>query len=106
MGKQISKRFLLIINLYTRLITRASQSNNVKKKFRLLELWQTGMTRFWIESFLPRADEFFAKKPHKSTAAILIKLVDLTSAFLIFGLGVASSIIMFLIELIFYHSLQ
>lgn len=46
-----------------------------------------------------RADKCLVKNPPKSTTAIPIKLMDLTSAFLLLGIGVGVSILVFLVEL-------
>lgn len=69
---------------------------------RLIELWQTGLTRHWIEHMSPSAYECFDRNPPKSTTSVPIKLVDLTSAFLIFGIGGGLSILIFLLELVRY----
>lgn len=68
---------------------------------RLTELWQTGLTRHWVKNMSPLADKCFDKHPPKSTTAVPIKLVDLTGAFLVLGLGTGMSLLTFLVEKVY-----
>ena len=68
----------------------------------LMELWETGLTNVWTENEIPKADQCFAKEV-KSSILIRpsrIKLVDLTSAFLILGIGSSLAILSFVMETI------
>ena len=66
-----------------------------------MEIWEFGlMDKFITDSFsIPNAEKCFAKKG-KSAKDVPIKLVDLTGAFLILGIGLGLGILCFLIELI------
>lgn len=66
-------------------------------------LWETGLTRYWVDHLTPkRADQCFPEKkdPNSSIVTNKIKLQDLTSAFLILGIGIGISVVCFLIEII------
>ena len=69
-------------------------------------MWEFGLQDHWVNEafFIPGADACFAKKK-VSTKLVPIKLVDLTSPFLILGIGLGLSLFCFLIELIVakYH---
>jgi len=67
---------------------------------RVLELWETGLVRFWINHLptIPKADECFAENKRNLSRPLPIKLTDLTSAFLILGIGVGLATLIFLLE--------
>lgn len=73
--------------------------------YRWMQLWETGLSRFWAKSLLPRADECFARNTGKVKEA-KIKLSDLTSAFFIFGVGMSASLGYFVLELSFFYCLN
>ncbi|KAK4012732.1 hypothetical protein OUZ56_024968 [Daphnia magna] len=68
----------------------------------LANLWETGLTNFWAyKVFLPsvpRADQCFVKSTHRVSRIVPIQLSDLTSAFLIFGIGMGLATLSFLLE--------
>ena len=66
-----------------------------------MQLWETGLLDKFVNDYfnVPNAEKCFSKK--KSSAKdVPIKLVDLTGAFLILGIGLGAGILCFLIELI------
>ena len=66
---------------------------------RFMDLWESGLARFWVKSVTPRADECLDTNRKKKTARqVPIRLVDLTSAFLILGIGLGSAIICLMLE--------
>ena len=67
-------------------------------------MWETGLARYWVKERVPKADECYrsADKIQKvSTREVPIHLHDLTSAFLILGIGIGLAALSFLLELIF-----
>jgi hypothetical protein len=75
----------------------------LRNSFRLVKLWESGLTYFWgnIAIGKNKATECFQKKRQKSSAQqVPIRLTDLTSAFLILGIGLGLAIIAFVHELI------
>lgn len=71
--------------------------------YRLVKLWESGLARFWVNTALglAKAAECFDSKRQKSSARqVPIRLSDLTSAFLILGIGLGLAIFCFLVELI------
>ena len=75
--------------------------------YRLQYLWETGLLTYWLrknyrqlnlDKCLAKSKESAAQKP--------IKLVDLTSAFLILGVGISVSIFTFLLELVYFKFCQ
>ena len=67
-----------------------------------MELWETGMSRVWVAADIGKADRCFAKKEKASTTIrmVRIKLEDLSSAFLILGIGIGLSLLCFLFEVL------
>ena len=71
------------------------------KELRAMRLWETGLARVWADELVPiSAHRCSAKKPKASTRQVGIKLVDLTSAFLILGIGFGLGLLSFLVEII------
>ena len=66
-----------------------------------MQIWEFALIeKFISDSFsIPNAEKCFAKKG-KSAKDVPIKLVDLTGAFLILGIGLGLGILCFFIELI------
>ena len=65
-------------------------------------MWEYGLLDHWgAEAFrIPNAEKCFVARRRKSTEALSIKLVDLTGAFLILGIGLCAGMLSFLFELI------
>ena len=66
-----------------------------------MDLWESGLLRFWIKELTPKAEECFASRKKESARQVPIRLPVLTSAFLILGIGVGLAILCFLLELIY-----
>ena len=65
-------------------------------------LWEFGLPGYWMKQATPKAEECFAsKKPGKSIRPVPIHLYDLTSAFLILGIGYGLSLLCFLLEIVY-----
>nr|CAH0105018.1 unnamed protein product [Daphnia galeata] len=87
---------------YSWLVKKGSPNSNVFSE-GLVRLWESGLTRFWSNSAigLAKAAECFDSKRQKtSVQQVPIRLLDLTSAFLILGIGIGLAIFCFLLELI------
>ncbi len=71
--------------------------------YRLVQLWETGLARFWVEKLVPRADQCFVRNEKAGTSAHMhlaaIQLEDLTSAFFILGTGISLALFTFVIEI-------
>ena len=75
--------------------------------FRLMDFFESGLLRFWAKSVIPRADECFATKKQSTSARLVpIRLVDLTSAVLILGVGLGLAVLTFLLEQIYSRILS
>ena len=75
--------------------------------FSLMDLFESGLVRFWVKEFVPiKATECFASKQTKSAHQVPIYLKDLTSAFVIFGIGVGLSTLSFTWEVAYYNFQQ
>lgn len=66
-----------------------------------MNYYETGLLRYEAKMAIPIADECFASKRRKDSKQQAIRLPDLTSAFLIFGIGTVLSLLTFLAELFF-----
>ena len=57
---------------------------------RLMDLWESGLMRYWINTqpTIPEADQCFADSKRRISRLSPIQLSDLTSAFLILGIGI------------------
>ena len=65
-----------------------------------MELWETGLSRFWLKQTQPKADECYAIESNRRSAKHTgINLVDVPSAFFILGAGSALAAAAFLSEI-------
>nr|CAH0107515.1 unnamed protein product [Daphnia galeata] len=70
----------------------------------VLDIYEFSLLRFWIKQLptIPNADECFANNKRKVVSGpVPIKLTDLTSAFLILGIGIGLATLVFLLETIY-----
>ncbi|XP_057374698.1 ionotropic receptor 93a-like isoform X2 [Daphnia carinata] len=84
-------------------LTKKGSSNTKLLNDGLVKLWESGISRFWAnnQTGLAKAAECFDSRRQKTSAQqVPIRLYDLTSAFLILGIGLGLAILCFLIELI------
>ncbi len=65
-------------------------------------MWEGGFVRYWVNHLptIPKADECFAENKHRVSRLVPIQLTDLTSAFLILGIGIGLATLTFLLETI------
>ncbi len=63
-------------------------------------LFESGLVRFWARDAVPLADECLATDKHK-TSVRKFRLQDLTSAFLIWGIGIGLAMLVFSLEHVF-----
>lgn len=70
-----------------------------------MQLAETGLILNWMSNipWFPKADECFAESSRKTAKITSIKLIDLTSAFFIFGVGIAFSALICFAELVFFY---
>ncbi len=68
----------------------------------MLQVWETGLGNFGVDQLTRGGEQCLTKKRKKSVRQAGIKLEDLTSAFLMLGVGVGLASICFLIEIITY----
>lgn len=74
---------------------------------RLMYVWETGLVPYWVQNVIPKAYACFDKNQQKTTSKPnAIKLVDLTSAFLILGVGLGLGIIFFIFEIMHYRLIR
>ena len=66
-----------------------------------MDLWESGLLRFWIKELTPQAEKCFAKRKKESARQVPIRLYHLVSAFLILGIGIGLAVLSFLIKLIY-----
>jgi hypothetical protein len=69
-----------------------------------MDLWESGLMLFWVKNLptIPKANECFADKKNQVSRLAPIQLSDLTSAFLILGIGLGLATLSFLVELIYF----
>nr|CAH0101184.1 unnamed protein product [Daphnia galeata] len=70
----------------------------------LMDLYESGIVRFWVKQLptIPKADECFANDKRRVVSRPApIQLTDLTSAFLILGIGIGLATLAFLLETIY-----
>ncbi len=73
--------------------------------FRIVRLWESGLVRFWVGDSIARADECFATNKNRKDVVrqVSIRLYELTSAFLILGIGLGLAILCFFTEILEYR---
>ena len=66
-------------------------------------MWESGLVDYWTKDVTPKAENCFAtKRPKKESIKLVpIHLYDLTSAFLILGIGIGLATLCFLLELVY-----
>ena len=67
---------------------------------RSMEMWQSGLSRKWKRNFEPPRVEVCLAKGVGRIEGKSIRLVDLTSAFLVLGIGSLISLFSFFCELV------
>ncbi|KAI9553418.1 hypothetical protein GHT06_021322 [Daphnia sinensis] len=101
---KMSKKLPLSTGYYFWLFKKNSSYTNAHSK-RLLELWETGLTNFWVYNLFPpttpRAEQCFVESTRRVSRRAPIQLSDLTSAFLILGIGTGLAVLSFLTELLY-----
>ncbi|KZS18969.1 Uncharacterized protein APZ42_014744 [Daphnia magna] len=101
---KISKPLPLSTGYFFWLFKKNSSYTNAHSK-ALVELWETGLAYFWVyKLFSPtvsRADQCFVESTRKVSRRAPIQLSDLTSAFLILGIGTGLAVLSFLTELLY-----
>lgn len=72
---------------------------------RLMNLWESGLTKFWLNQLVQNVGTGCQRKKEKpkTSNAAGIKLEDLISAFLILGVGIGLALVSFMFELIHGH---
>ncbi|XP_045035563.1 glutamate [NMDA] receptor subunit 1 isoform X3 [Daphnia magna] len=101
---KISKPLPLSTGYFFWLFKKNSSYTNAHSK-ALVELWETGLAYFWVYKLfsptVPRADQCFVESTLKVSRRAPIQLSDLTSAFLILGIGTGLAVLSFLTELLY-----
>ena len=70
--------------------------------YRCMDLREFGLVGHWVKEITPKAEKCLnTKTKDKSIRQIPINLYDLTSAFLILGIGLGLGILCFLLELVY-----
>ena len=66
-----------------------------------MDMWEFGLIDYWIKDVTPKAEKCFATThPKKESIKLVpIHLHDLTSAFLILGIGIGLATLCYLLEL-------
>lgn len=70
---------------------------------RLIRLWETGLTAYWINSQIPTTEQCTVANEKRSKTIgrqTKIKLEDLAGAFFILATGFAAGLLSFLLELL------
>ena len=71
-----------------------------------MKLWESGLVGTWVYNNVPKADQCFTSQRRRNSndaRQVAIKLYDLTSAFLILGIGLGLSSVCFLFELVHHR---
>lgn len=90
------------MGLYGPALVRHHLSNSLSVLlYRYMDLYESGLLRFWIKEITPQATECFTKSKRKSASQVPIRLLDLVSAFLILGTGLGLALLSFLLEFIY-----
>lgn len=101
---KMSKPLPLSTGYYFWLFKKNSSYTNVHSK-PLVELWETGLTNFWVYNLFPptapRSEQCFVESTRRVSIRAPIQLSDLTSAFLILGIGTGLAVLCFLTELLY-----
>ncbi|KAI9553417.1 hypothetical protein GHT06_021321 [Daphnia sinensis] len=101
---KMSKKLPLATGYYSWLFKKNSLYTNAHSR-ALADLWETGLAHFWVYKLfpptVPRADQCFVESTNQVSRRAPIQLSDLTSAFLILGIGTGLAVLSFLTELLY-----
>ncbi len=72
-----------------------------------MDFFESGLLRFWAKDVVPRAEKCFSTDRQQTSARqVPIRLVDVTSAFLILGVGIGFALVAFLLEYLYSKATQ
>ncbi len=77
---------------------RRSRVTGVASDFRIQTTWETGLNSYWYKSYRP-VREVCRTQDRVLPQNTSLKLEDLSSAFLLLGVGLGLSVLAFLVEL-------
>ncbi|XP_057378577.1 probable glutamate receptor [Daphnia carinata] len=101
---KMSKQLPLSTGYYSWLFKKNSSYTNPHSR-ALADLWETGLPSFWVYKMfsptVPRSEQCFVESTRRVSGRVPIQLSDLTSAFLILGIGTGLSVLCFLTELLY-----
>ena len=72
---------------------------------RMQYLWETGLLNYWLRKYTPNVDKCLKSNP-RATRNVSLKLIDLSSAFVLLTIGVGISIIALVAEKIVHNCRQ
>ncbi|XP_059350480.1 glutamate receptor ionotropic, delta-2-like [Daphnia carinata] len=91
-----------ITELYTFGLQKGNKFNQLFSE-KLQYLWETGLMIYWLKNNLQLSVDKCLVKNKDSARQRAIKLVDLTSAFFILGIGIGFALSSFVIEVVYFH---
>jgi len=88
----INKEYVILF------IQTAHHKPTIKFFYSLQILWENGLLNYWVKQYMPAVDKCMADKvkPHGKLSSL--KLIELSSPFLLFGIGTILSFTTFLVE--------
>ncbi|XP_046453943.1 ionotropic receptor 93a-like [Daphnia pulex] len=103
---KVSKPLPILTGFYSLLHKKGTWYTKTIRR-GLMDLWESGLVKFWVNNLptLPKADACFVDSKRGVSRPVAIKLTDLTSAFLILGIGIGLAILVFMLELIYWKLL-
>nr|CAH0108320.1 unnamed protein product [Daphnia galeata] len=105
---KLPKLLPISMGYYSMLFKKGSSYTKTVNK-GLMDLWESGfLMLFWVKNLptIPKANECFADKKNQVSRLAPIQLSDLTSAFLILGIGLGLATLSFLVELIYFKCVE
>lgn len=66
---------------------------------RLKYLWENGLLAYWSKQYTPNVDKCMVAKAELRKERTALTLLDLSSAFMLLGLGIGSSLLVFFLEM-------
>jgi hypothetical protein len=67
---------------------------------RMQYLWETGLLNHWVRKYTPNVDKCLKSNP-RATRNLALKLIDLSSAFVLLTIGYGITLVAFVSEIVF-----
>ena len=73
---------------------------------RILLMWQAGINAYWMQNSYPSYVDECIAPPKDEAKQVPIKLMEVSSAYVILGIGSGLTMVIFVVELLVGHAIK